>query len=84
MAAESEFALAGAVFVATMMILAILEHWFLVIPLPAQALWNWSLKSRKGQTSPVAEAVPQHLAPAACTCNASTHHGSLQTTGEVK
>jgi putative photosynthetic complex assembly protein 2 len=84
MAAESEFALAGAVFVATMMILAILEHWFLVIPLPAQALWNWSLKSRKGQTSLVAEAVPQHLAPASCTCNTSTHHGSLKTTGEVK
>ena len=28
------------------MALAILEHWFLVLPLPAAALWNWGLKSR--------------------------------------
>ena len=28
------------------MTLAILEHWFLVVPLPAAALWNWGLKSR--------------------------------------
>ena len=28
--------------------------------------------------------VPQHLAPASCTCNTFTHHGSLKTTGEVK
>jgi putative photosynthetic complex assembly protein 2 len=26
--------------------LAILEHWFMVLPLPSQALWNWSLRSR--------------------------------------
>ncbi|MBL8581504.1 MAG: DUF3623 domain-containing protein [Rhizobiaceae bacterium] len=34
------------VFLATMMGLAILEHWFLVLPIPAEAMWNWSLKSR--------------------------------------
>jgi putative photosynthetic complex assembly protein 2 len=26
--------------------LAILEHWFMVLPLPSQALWNWGLRSR--------------------------------------
>ena len=26
--------------------LAILEHWFMVLPLPSQTLWNWSLRSR--------------------------------------
>jgi putative photosynthetic complex assembly protein 2 len=26
--------------------LAILEHWFMVLPLPSQALWQWSLRSR--------------------------------------
>ncbi|OYV24357.1 MAG: hypothetical protein B7W99_02755 [Rhodospirillales bacterium 20-58-10] len=30
-----------------MMALAILEHWFLVIPLPAGKLWKWGLASRK-------------------------------------
>lgn len=32
--------------------LATLEHWFLMLPLPSAALWNWSLPSR---TAPVAE-----------------------------
>ncbi|MEO8280045.1 MAG: putative photosynthetic complex assembly protein PuhE [Ideonella sp.] len=26
--------------------LAILEHWFMVLPLPSQALWQWGLRSR--------------------------------------
>ncbi|KNZ32866.1 MAG: photosynthetic complex assembly protein 2 [Methylibium sp. NZG] len=26
--------------------LAVLEHWFLVLPLPFEALWNWGLRSR--------------------------------------
>ena len=26
--------------------LAILEHWFMVLPLPSQALWHWGLRSR--------------------------------------
>ena len=26
--------------------LAIVEHWFMVLPLPSQALWNWGLRSR--------------------------------------
>ena len=38
---------AGYTFVATMMTLAILEHWFLVLPLPAAALWGWSLQSHR-------------------------------------
>lgn len=41
----SPFAATGTTFLATMMALAILEHWFLVIPLPATALWRWSLQS---------------------------------------
>ncbi|EHQ52643.1 MULTISPECIES: putative photosynthetic complex assembly protein PuhE [Ectothiorhodospira] len=36
-----------ATFLAILMILAILEHWFLVLPLPSQALWNWALRSRQ-------------------------------------
>ena len=26
--------------------LAVLEHWFLVVPLPFETLWNWGLRSR--------------------------------------
>lgn len=37
----------GALFLATLMILAILEHWFLVLPLPSQALWQWAMRSRQ-------------------------------------
>ena len=42
----SEFAQTGFTFLGTMMLLAILEHWFLVLPLPAAALWKWGLRSR--------------------------------------
>lgn len=34
-------------FAATLLTLAVLEHWFLVLPLPAEALWNWGLRSRQ-------------------------------------
>lgn len=37
----------GALFLSTLMILAILEHWFLVLPLPSQALWQWAMRSRQ-------------------------------------
>ncbi len=43
---------AGYVFLATLMALAVLEHWFLVLPLPAAALWNWSLLSRETKAVP--------------------------------
>lgn len=33
-------------FCGTLLSLAILEHWFMVLPLPTQALWNWGLRSR--------------------------------------
>jgi len=40
------FEAVACLFVGGLMVLAILEHWFLVLPLPAAALWNWGLKSR--------------------------------------
>jgi putative photosynthetic complex assembly protein 2 len=45
--ASDPFWQVGYTFLATMMTLAILEHWFLVLPVPAEAMWNWSLKSRE-------------------------------------
>lgn len=45
------FHTAGYTLVTTMMVLAILEHWFLVLPLPAATAWNrlwtWALSSRR-------------------------------------
>lgn len=40
------FEATGFTFLGTLMVLAILEHWFLVLPLPAAALWSWGLRSR--------------------------------------
>ena len=34
----------GLTFLAALMSLAILEHWFLVLPLPDAALWKWALR----------------------------------------
>lgn len=48
--ASDPFQLAGFGFLATILVLAILEHWFLVLPLPAarswNALWRWTLSAR--------------------------------------
>lgn len=45
------FEVVGATFLATLMALAILEHWFLVLPIPVEALWRWGFRSR--ERSPV-------------------------------
>jgi putative photosynthetic complex assembly protein 2 len=36
------------VFLASMSALAVVEHWFLVLPLPVTALWQWWLEKRDG------------------------------------
>ncbi|HYN77579.1 MAG TPA: putative photosynthetic complex assembly protein PuhE [Lamprocystis sp. (in: g-proteobacteria)] len=36
----------GQTLVATLLALAVLEHWFLVLPLPDEALWSWAFKPR--------------------------------------
>ena len=38
---------AGLTFVAVMLGLAVLEHWFLVLPLPFARLWSWALSLRR-------------------------------------
>ncbi len=42
---------AGAMFMGTLLALAVLEHWFLVLPLPATALWQWALDARRKRAS---------------------------------
>ena len=44
-------------FLAALMAVAVLEHWFLVLPMDVSALWRWSLGSR-AETSPQQEKQP--------------------------
>ena len=44
--ASSGFAIVGFTMLAVLMALAVLEHWFLVLPLPVADLWRWGLASR--------------------------------------
>jgi putative photosynthetic complex assembly protein 2 len=45
-AAVSPAAATGFTFLSTLLILGILEHWFLVLPLPFAEIWSWSLRAR--------------------------------------
>lgn len=47
--AGGAFEQTAATFLATLMALALIEHWFLVVPLPSAALWSWGLWSREGE-----------------------------------
>ncbi len=58
----TSFVLVGYTLVATILALAILEHWFLVLPLPDAALWTWALKAaERTRTEPGGEA--HHFIP---------------------
>jgi putative photosynthetic complex assembly protein 2 len=44
---SSPFDATALTFAGTLLALAVLEHWFLVIPMPTTALWSWGLRSRE-------------------------------------
>lgn len=46
------FEVASFTFLSFLLALAILEHWFLVLPIPATALWNWALRSHQTTREP--------------------------------
>jgi putative photosynthetic complex assembly protein 2 len=57
----------GYAMVATLLVLGVVEHWFLVIPLPFGELWSWGMGAREGRVSPNAhkpEKTPLALNPA--------------------
>jgi putative photosynthetic complex assembly protein 2 len=60
-ATAGSFHAVGFTFLTALMGLAILEHWFLVLPLPSARLWRWSLGRRDASAAPPAPAI----APAA-------------------
>jgi Flp pilus assembly pilin Flp len=41
----SDFTSTGYSLLATLIALALLEHWFLVLPLPTELLWRWSMRA---------------------------------------
>jgi putative photosynthetic complex assembly protein 2 len=42
---------------ATLLTLAVLEHWFLVLPLPVESIWRWALGSRAAAPPPTTKPV---------------------------
>ena len=57
-----EHEVVGFTALAALMALATLEHWFLILPLPSTALWQWSLPTRAAPAtidSPERAAVPR-------------------------
>ncbi len=56
------FVVVGYTLVATILALAILEHWFLVLPLPDAALWTWALKAAE-RSRPEPDGKTHHFAP---------------------
>lgn len=54
-AARTPFAAVQATMLSSLVVLAVLEHWVLVVPLPLEKLWVWSLGSRAGKGEPVRE-----------------------------
>jgi putative photosynthetic complex assembly protein 2 len=44
LAASDAFLSTGYALVSSLLALALLEHWFMVLPLPSERLWNWALR----------------------------------------
>lgn len=65
--AQDDGARVGLIFLAAMAGLALAEHWFLMLPIPAERLWEWSLSSRTPEpaapVAPVLAALPPNVVP---------------------
>lgn len=70
-------------FLATLVALALLEHWFLVLPLPVEALWTWGLASRDARKG--GSPAPAVLGPArvAAVVRLDAHPASRAAAGPV-
>lgn len=45
--ATDAFEITGIALLASLLALATLEHWFMVLPLPSEKLWSWALKATR-------------------------------------
>lgn len=50
------FEVTAAALLGTLTVLALVEHWFMVLPIPATALWQWGLVSHVAQDAAAASA----------------------------
>ncbi len=50
----TEAAAAGLTFLVTMLTLAVIEHWVLILPIPFARLWHWALAWRRPAAAPPA------------------------------
>ena len=57
-------AAAGLWLVTTLLVLAIVEHWLLVLPLEATALWRWAMRDGTTRVTPPPAALPVAVSPA--------------------
>jgi len=46
-AEAASFSEVGFILLASLLALAVIEHWFMILPIPAETLWRWSLNSSK-------------------------------------
>lgn len=53
---QGAFGTAAHSLVAMLLSLALLEHWFMVLPLPSDKLWTWGLRSRNAGTGAASDA----------------------------
>ncbi|MFY9655228.1 MAG: putative photosynthetic complex assembly protein PuhE [Methylocystis sp.] len=58
-AASTDFEAAGFAILATLVMLAVAEHWFLVAPVHVNALWSWGVKSGPQDTIEVQDATAE-------------------------
>jgi putative photosynthetic complex assembly protein 2 len=49
LATDDPFKVAGYVLTISLLALAVLEHWFMVLPLPSEKMWQWALRSNRGR-----------------------------------
>jgi len=54
MLATPGFPSVGLALVASLLALAVLEHWFMILPWKSEKLWNWGLKSHRVGVAPAA------------------------------
>jgi len=43
--AETDFSFTAMIVLATLLALAVLEHWLMILPIPAERLWSWGMAS---------------------------------------
>jgi putative photosynthetic complex assembly protein 2 len=62
--AQDPFTLTAATLLAGLMALAVIEHWFLMLPLPLDGLWTWGRPNTSAATTePRAEPAALPLRP---------------------